>query len=206
MSRKMKRKSKYFRNKMNCVDYYGDAAIRTKYEYMAESFLKEAGIPYHINQVFCFTCDKFYSFESREMPSQCALCKISFKGIEKGCISRPDFILDFSDFDSSVQIRNKRSRIGILRIDGAVHDRIKATRISDYHILQSFKERGIKVFIIKNEELAEKTIKEIREMFSNIKLMMEDDNLYDKYINSKEYKSKTFCPDIQMRRYNRGKD
>lgn len=188
---KMKRKQKYFKNKMNNQDYYGDAPIRTKYEYMAQGFLIEAGIPFHINQVFCFSCNKFYSFESREMPDKCAFCKITFKGIDKGCISRPDYILDFND--GKIDLK----KIGILRIDGAVHDRIKATRISDYYIWQAFKERGIKVFIIRNETFLELTVKELREIFQGIKVCMLSNDAYDRYARSKEFEELTYCGDIQ---------
>lgn len=202
MKRKVSRKTKYFRQKMKPADYYGNCPIRTKYEYMAQGFLEEVGIPYHINQVFCFSCNKFYPFESFEMPSRCGLCNISFQGIDKGCISRPDFILDLDCYDEHNGILNFK-KIAVLRIDGAVHDRIKSTRISDYHILQSFRDRGIKVFIIRNETFVEKTVKELRDIFTDIKLMMENDALYEKYINTNEYIEMTYCPDIQGKRYNK---
>lgn len=190
----MKRKQKYFKNKTNNQDYYGDAPIRTKYEYMAQGFLIEAGIPFLINQVFCFSCNKFYPFESREMPDKCAFCKISFKGIDKGCISRPDYILDFN-IDNKIDLK----KIGILRIDGAVHERIKATRISDYYIWQAFKDRGIKVFILKNETFLELTVKELRDMFAGIKVCMLSNDAYDRYTRSKEFEELTFCGDIHQR-------
>ena len=55
-----KRAKKYnFKQSMQ-ADYYGSEAVRTKYEYLFEGFLREAGLPYLINQVFCFECDKFF--------------------------------------------------------------------------------------------------------------------------------------------------
>lgn len=195
-----KRKS-YYKNKLHNIDYYGDGPVRTKFEYTAESFLREAGIPFHLNQVFCFTCNDFYPYEARDMPRQCARCAIPFIGERKGNMSRPDFILDFNhvlEFPYGGGLRdNDLTKLGILRIDGEPHVFNKATRIADYWIRQAFNDRGIKVFIIRNETFFEKTVQELRDIFSEIKKMMSNNELYEKYVNSKHYQELTYCPDIQ---------
>lgn len=197
-----KKRRKYnFRNSMN-EDYFGSAAIRTKYEYLLESFLREAGLPFFVNQVFCFKCNKFFPYEHRDIPEHCYYCEINFKRSsngDKGHLSRPDFILNLNEENTPTDYK----KIGIIRVDGAVHREKKATRISDYWILQSFKERGIKVFIIENEVLLKKTVAELRDLCNEIKLMMEDEDLYTKYTESKSYQELVFCPDIELRRMRR---
>lgn len=197
-----KRKRMSFRNKMQ-ADYYGNTAIRTKYEFLFQGFLDEAKIPYLVNQVFCFECNRFFPFENMGIPECCYYCRVSFKQPdkktgEKGHLSRPDFLLNFNEYPLL-----SLKKLGVIRIDGAVHDLKKATRITDYHILNAFKELGIKVFIIKNETLLEKSVAEIKELATSIKLMMEDDDLYLKYTKSKEYEENTYCPDIQIRKIRR---
>lgn len=201
MRRIKKRGRKWsFRESLN-ADYYGSAAIRTKYEYLLQGFLEEASVPYLVNQVFCFTCNKFFPYEHHDIPEHCHYCGISFRGDIKGHISRPDFIIDHnSDFRP---VSGDRSRIGIIRVDGAVHQAKKSTRISDYHILQAFRERGIKVFIIPNEMLLKKSVRELRKFVENIELMMRDEDLYEKYTRSKEYEELVFCPDIEKKNYNK---
>lgn len=203
MSRKHIKKRKYFKNKTHNIDYYGDGPVRTKFEYMAEGLLKEVGMSYRINQVFCFTCNNFYQYESMNYPERCVICGITFKGDSKGFCSRPDFILVQDESSSWIKPFDDLSKIGILRIDGGVHKGSKATRITDYHILNAYRERKIKVFIIENETFVKKTVKELREFFKEIKLMMENDALYQKYANSKHFEELTFCPDIQGKRYNK---
>lgn len=132
------------------------------------------------------------------MPRRCAKCAIPFIGERKGNMSRPDFILDNNHVFNDGGLRdNDLTKLGILRIDGEPHVFNKSTRIADYWILQGFKDRGIKVFIIRNETFFEKTVQELRDMFSEIKKMMSDNELYEEYINSKHYQELTYCPDIQ---------
>lgn len=182
-------------------DYFGSAAIRTKYEYLLEFFLREAQLPFFVNQVFCFKCNKFFPYEHRDIPEHCFYCEINFKrkslNTDRGHLSRPDFIINLNEEGYDYK------KIGIIRVDGAVHREKKATRISDYWILQDFKERGIKVFIIENEVLLKKTVAELRDLCQEIKLMMEDEDLYKKYTESKEYLELVFCPDIELKRMRR---
>src|SRR3982751_4863209 len=132
MPRRIKRRTRKwnFRESMN-ADFYGSGAIRTKYEYLLQGFLEEASVPYLVNQLFCFSCDKFFPYEHNDIPEHCRHCRISFKGNikEKGHISRPDFII-MRDKSGPVSLKD----VGIIRVDGAVHYAKKSTRISDYHI------------------------------------------------------------------------
>jgi hypothetical protein len=206
MPRRLKKRTrKYsFRNEM-MQDYYGDGAVRTKFEYLLQGFLEEASVPYLVNQIFCFSCDKFFPYENKDIPEHCHYCRVGFKskagnGGEKGHISRPDFIL-YTPKDGFYNPKE----IGIIRVDGNVHYAKKSTRIADRHILNAFNERKIKVFIIPNAMLLEKSVKELREFVESIKLMMEDDDMYKKYTQSKSYEELTFCADLDIRRYNRKK-
>ena len=194
-----------FRNSM-MADYYGDGAVRTKFEYLLQGFLEEASVPYLVNQVFCFSCDNFFPYENKDVPEHCPYCHVNFKGDIKGHLSRPDFIImSWGNEPDYYPLRGVTppKHIGIIRVDGAVHQAKKSTRISDYHILQAFKEREIKVFIIPNDMLLEKSVKELREFVQEIKLMMSDMDLYEKYTQSKSYEELTFCPDMQKGRYNK---
>ena len=207
MKGKSKRRSKgrkyNFREKM-IEDYYGNSAIRTKFEYLFEGFLKEAGLPYLVNQVFCFSCNKWFTYENREMPEGCYYCRINFKtksrfDTERGYISRPDFLINKNNKEDEFDL----SKISIIRIDGNVHT-VKSTSIRDYFILNDLLDLGVKVFVITNDELLSLTVAQIKSKVEAIKTMINDkDGLYRQYIKSKEFEEKTFCPFIELRRLKR---
>ncbi len=192
---------KRWHRKRGIEDNYGTEAIRTQYEILFEMIFKKAGIPYLINQVFCFNCNKWFGWESRDLPDKCGFCQVNFKTVgkqERGYLCRPDFLVDLN---KSREFNVKK--LAVIRIDGQVHKFSKAVRIADYHILHSLLKLGVRVFIIKNEELAKNTLPEIQEMVQEIKEMIKDAKLYKKYIKSKRFQEISFCPDLQIRKYNR---
>ncbi len=201
------------------VDLYDEhEPIRTEIELKFEHYLRKASYNYLINQLFCFKCRHFYLYESRQLPSQCAVClydyrikKSEFQDYERGLIARPDFLLDFNvkklkdlltrdlHYKNYTNIKTYYDfylkQVGIIRIDGAPHEFNRHTVWRDYHQYKDFRSSGIKVFIFKNEEVEQAL--EDRKLgaicFSLVEAM-EDDYLYEEYEESKDFKEKTKRP------------
>lgn len=201
--------------------------IRTSYEEIYESYCKLLGQFYHINTVWCFSCDNFYKFGSTtNMPKKCHVCGIDFyspetkhkigRGVYRlGYFSRPDFVIDHNSEEMRAQyhsdVINQRldnimkyhtkyiEKVGIVRIDGGVH-RLFNQQKKDYKQYTSFKDSGIKVFIITNED-----IDNLLEIGDNGKSMLAkckfigdcvlDNKLYNEvYCQDKDFRERIVCP------------
>ena len=196
-------------------------SIRTKYELVFESYLKLLGQPYLINQVFCFTCGNFYYYgEQQSCPKKCQVCQINFYRTgrkfddDSGHLSRPDFILDFNNDEARLQYRKDvqyhrldniklyqseyLKKIGVIRLDGSIHDKHKQM-IKDYWQLQGFKEKGVKVFIVRNEEIDDLLAikdngKSLLVLCKDIGDAIIDESLYNIYIQNKDFIERTKRP------------
>ena len=187
-------------------------SIRTKYELVFESYLKLLGQPYLINQVFCFTCGNFYHYgEQQSCPKKCQVCQINFYRTgrkfddDSGHLSRPDFILDFNNDEARLQYRKDvqyhrldniklyqseyLKKIGVVRIDGSIHDK-KRQKIKDYWQYMSFKEKGVKVFIIQNDDIDRMLADNGKELLEHCHLIGNcciDEADYLKYCQNKDF-------------------
>lgn len=201
--------------------------IRTTYEEIYESYCKLLGQTYHINMVWCFSCDNFYKFGSTtNMPKRCHICGVDFyspstsylKGngnFRLGYFSRPDFVLDLNTTEMRAQYHNDviyqrldnimkyhakyMEKVGIVRIDGGVHNTHNQKK-KDYKQYTSFKDSGIKVFIVTNED-----IDNLLEVQDNGKSMLEkckfigdcvlDNDMYNNvYCKDKDFLERVTCP------------
>lgn len=200
--------------------------IRTRYEFLFEKYLKALGAPFLINQVMCFRCGNFYQYTSSfEIPRCCTICKNSFHTktkigskvltiVPRSYLSRPDFILDFNiradrlkyakdcmkgDLKAIGEYKKEYfARVSMIRIDGGVHMR-KYQRIKDYHQYQNYKEKGIKVFIVQNDELDEMIErrdegKGILRLCDQIMKATINERLYERYCSSKDFQERVRCP------------
>jgi hypothetical protein len=201
--------------------------IRTRYEFLFEKYLKALGTPFLINQVMCFRCGNFYQYTSSfEIPKYCAVCKNSFHTkarmvgdktlniVPRSYLSRPDFILDFNNRTDRIRyskdcqrgdllsisqyVKEYFSKVAMVRIDGGVHMR-KYQRIKDYHQYNNYKERGIKVFIVQNDELDEMVerrdeCKGILKLCDQIAKATVNERLYERYCSSPDFKERVNCP------------
>lgn len=170
-----KKKTKKGTKEMVCP-----TSVRTHHEEIFESYLKLLGQPYLINQIFCFGCKNFFQYNDNiSPPRKCQVCSCGFtiaglynkkKTKEVNHIARPDFILDFNSEEIKARYKHDTQhrstekikeyqqeyakKVGVVRIDGSIHQK-KSQRIKDYWQYQSFKEAGIKVFIVQNFDIDE---------------------------------------------------
>ena len=144
-------------------------------------------IPYLIDQIFCFACGKYYKWSNRMNPEWCPLGQ--HKWTELGQFARPDFILK-GDKD-----------LGIVRVDGAIHDNKKHI-ISDAWQVRRFHDAGVKVFIVRNEHIDGFEISKLRKRKTSFPAKvpdyihmaianffwdcLNDDKLYQVYMHDKE--------------------
>lgn len=176
LMRKVTPKKKKITNKKskNVMTSSVSTSIRTRYEEIYESYLRLLGQPYLINQIYCFSCGNFYQYQDiLKAPKKCQICQIIFHipGSKDGrvsYISRPDFILDFNNLEARLQYKHDcqyhrlkniklyqseyMKKVAIIRIDGSMHNK-QSQRIKDWHQYRDFCERGVKVFIITNEDI-----------------------------------------------------
>ena len=204
-------------------------SIRTRYEEIYESYCRLLGQPYVINAVWCFTCNNYwiYNSSSTNMPKKCKICGIYFysPGIKQvakitddnpqlGHFCRPDFILDFNtgDMKSHYQYHTARrkldmlekyhdeyvAKLGIIRIDGGQHDTFHQQK-KDYKQYMNFKDSGIKVFIIRNEDID--SFLDLKDngdsLLRHCKFIGDcvlDDNKYKIYCKDKDFQERTKKP------------
>ena len=193
--------------------------IRTIYELKFESYLKLLDIPYFVDCVFCFKCYNFYYFGNNDyIPKSCMVCREKFYDpIEKiAYFARPDFIFDFNSDDDRLHYRYdtqhhrmnsidtyKESyfkKIGIVRIDGGVHDKHNV-KVKDYRHYQWLCDRNIKLFVVKNDLIDElltarkdngKAMLELCHMIGNAVI---DQEKYTDYCNNdKDFQESTRKP------------
>jgi hypothetical protein len=105
---------------------------------MMERAFNKLNIPYLVNHIFCFACNRYYKWGHRMNPDRCPYGEHPWT--ELGQFARPDFLL------------LGKERLGVVRVDGAIHDNKKHI-ISDAHQVKRFYEARIPVFIVRNEHL-----------------------------------------------------
>lgn len=201
-------------------------SIRTHHEEIFESYLKLLGQPYLINQIFCFGCNNFYTYGDHLMPpKKCQVCNGIFhihsviKRIHttsrSNHIARPDFILDFNTEEMRARYKHDThhhqaqkieegyraeymKKVSIIRIDGSIHQK-KTQRIKDYHQYNSFRDAGVKVFIVQNID-----IDDLLSINDNGRSMLKlckyigdatiDDKLYAEYCKGGDFKERISRP------------
>lgn len=180
LRRKMKgvikpKRRKFIKTRFKAVQ--NKDSVRTYYEEIWESYLRLLAQPFVINVVWCFTCNNYYDFTSKRdaMPKRCKICGVEFYSPETkdkkktlGYFCRPDFIMDFNKDTLRNHYRHHTTKkdlellkgyhdeyiknLGIVRIDGGNHDTYSQQK-KDYKQYTNFKDSGIKVFIIRNEDI-----------------------------------------------------
>lgn len=113
--------------------------IRTDFEKLFEIGLKNQNIQYRIGTCYCFSCDKVFNWTRSEAPEKCPIGRHEWTEI--GQFARPDFLIYYVD-----------KPVACVRIDGPVHDKRRQI-MKDRFQAQSFLDRDIKVFVIRNEWL-----------------------------------------------------
>jgi hypothetical protein len=216
VTKKRVKKSKPQRRALN-----QEGSIRTTYEKIYESYCKLLGQPYLIDHVYCFNCNNFYWYgDSLSYPKKCQVCQVDFTGKDKKKINeelhiaRPDFIIDFNTNENRIKYKQDAQyhrlnnikkyqqeylkKIGIIRIDGGVHNRYHVQK-RDYFQYLDFKERCVKVFIVKNDlidELLDRKDngKSLLELVKNIGDAVIDEELYKRYTEDRDFKEYTKKP------------
>lgn len=195
-------------------------SIRTRYEEIYESYLRLLGQPYLINQIYCFDCGNFYQYQDiLKSPKKCQVCQTIFHkpGSKDGRISylaRPDFILDFNNPEARLQYKHDcnhhrlnniklyqsqyMQKVAVIRIDGSIHNK-QSQRIKDWHQYKNFCERGIKVFIVTNDDV-DKLLQEnngdgLLKLAHQIGNCVIDEELYTDYItNNLDFRERVTKP------------
>jgi hypothetical protein len=193
-------------------------SVRTFYERQYEAYCKLLGQPIVIDNVFCFTCGNFYWYgDNPAFPKKCQVCRVEFHtdGKKPAYMARPDFILDFNNSQARLQYqsdcmnhntpniklyRNEyMKKVGVVRIDGGVHD-TKSQSIKDYKQWKNFCDQGIKLFIVKNEDIdlmleeRKDNGKSMLELCRSIGECVIDEAEYIKYTKSPEFQERTRKP------------
>lgn len=114
----------------------------------------------------------------------------------------PDFIIDtnpnkftkrtkFTPEEKEKYLRN----ITIVKIDGEVHDK-RRQMYTDYYQFEKFRNKGIRVVIIRNENIKRKDKKNHKELFEKIERLSEYEKLdaYNEYLKSKEFEENFKVP------------
>lgn len=136
------------------------------------------GAKYLINQTYCFTCGKYFTWDNFTCPTNCLRCGHLF---EKGDFCRPDFILEWP----------KKKRVGVVMVNGGIHDRNRV-RKRDKAIIRDLLDRKVRVFVVLNEEI-DKVVKEKSvELVADIWSCMKSDSMYAKYIKGGDYQERCF--------------
>ena len=217
-------------------------SIRTHHELVFESYLKLLGMPYLINQIFCFNCSNFYMYGDQvAIPKKCQVCRSFFHhsfansareqplmttatpGVDNkeeklpqriSHMSRPDFIIDYNDEKKRAQYKHDcihhkvaeiktyqkeyLKKVAIIRIDGSIHQK-QSQMIKDYHQWMNYCERGVKVFIVQNEDITEllnekDNGKSLLAHIHEIGNAVVDPVQYKKYAKSSEFKARVRKP------------
>lgn len=211
----VKRKKKSNKRSHNIII---PANIRTIYEQKFESYLKLLDIPYYVDYVFCLRCGNMYYYGNNDyIPKTCMVCMEKFYSPKekRAYLARPDIILDFNDDDIRLRYRQdcqhhrinsinnyKKeyfTKISIVRIDGSVHDK-QTTRIKDYIQYKTFVELGVKVFIVRNEDIDKLLLdrkdngKELLKLCHMIGDATIDEEKYKEYCQDKDFIERTMKP------------
>jgi len=142
---------------------------------------KDIGVTPLQFQIYCFTCRQFFTFKDYIPPEQCWAGAHKWT---KGEFCRPDLVLHKGKFDA------------VVRVDGSIHDKKKNIKV-DHIQNKTLLEHGIKVFIIRNEQIVEYSNRKLRVIdnwipmayASMIWLMMDKDKLYKElYLKSGHWK------------------
>jgi hypothetical protein len=195
-------------------------SVRTFYEKIFESYCKLLGQPYLIDNIFCFTCGNFYQYiDTVKTPKKCQVCNVVFhvphnKDGRTSYLARPDFVIDFNNNDARIQYKydtNHRrvdninlyqkeylKKVGIIRIDGSIHNK-QSQRVKDYWQYKNFREHGLKVFIVTNDDLdrllsIKDNGKSVLELCKSIGDAIIDEGEYLKYCMDLDFIERTTRP------------
>jgi hypothetical protein len=132
--------------------------------------LRELGIPYGTNQVFCRTCLAIAANHNGDQyPQYCMACMKVFDGPQQYTL--PDFTLGSA----------------ILYVNGTIHDKNKNVR-KDKDQIAAVKEAGYFPFVIKNEEIDNMTNASLKLYLLGIWASLKAPMMYEKvYRNEREY-------------------
>jgi hypothetical protein len=200
------------------------ASVRTHHEEIFESYLKLLGQPYLINQIFCFGCKNYFHYGDHiTPPRKCQVCGCAFtiaglykkkKTKEVNHIARPDFILDFNNEINKARYKHDThhknpegiseyrdeymKKVGVIRIDGSIHQK-KSQRIKDYWQYKSFREAGVKVFIVQNFDMDELLSindngRSLLKLCKYIGDCILCDQMYEEYCKGGDFSERVSCP------------
>lgn len=212
---KPKKKNKRSKHIVEKISGNG-GSTRTRYERIYESYCKLLGQPYIIDSIFCFFCNNFYYYgDIAALPKRCRVCLNDFHlpiSEKKGCAARPDFIIDFNNPEARQQYNHDThhrmmqnislyreeymKKVGIVRIDGTVHN-THTQAVKDYWQVENFKNAGVKVFIVTNDDIDRMLQNNGKELLEHAHMIgdciiHEDD--YIKYCQNKDYLERTKRP------------
>ena len=95
-------------------------------------------------EVYCFKCDSYW-ISDFERPDACAKCGIVYSDYGEYC--KPDILL-------MTPTQQGKDVLGVVRIDDEnLHKKNKKHRMHDYNQTELLEKRGVKVFILYNEEV-----------------------------------------------------
>ena len=192
-------------------------SVRTFYEKQYEAYCRLLGQPVVIDHVFCFTCGNFYWYgDHPSFPKRCQVCHVDFTsyGTKPAYLARPDFIIDFNNvynrrqykrhcMQHDLQSINKyrteyMKKVGVVRIDGGIHN-APIQRQKDYKQWLNFMEKGVKLFIVTNDDIDEMLDKGdngkgLLELCKAVGDAIIDEGEYMKYTQSPNFVERTRKP------------
>lgn len=126
--------------------------IVTAFENKLNSAFRAEGLITLQQQLFCFHCREFYTFEHNDKPENCLKCGAT---LDTGEFARPDIVIVWmrTTFDrllDSAPVFN----YAVVRVDGRdLHRKNRKHIMYDHHQFTKFREADIPVFIVYNDEL-----------------------------------------------------
>lgn len=144
--------------------------------------LKELGLKYEINQVYCFNCKGHYEFLYKKYPPFCGVTGHVIDGTSAGTYCKPDFIIRYG---------RGGKKLAVIEVNGGIHD-IFHQKKKFCNKISSLLNDKIKVFIILNEQIDQFSKKELIETVKYWVRCMKSDKLYREYVNSNHFKEYSY--------------